>query len=133
MRKTLIILVLTLLPLSATAGTEQLSGQPYHITSIVPGQPWQMSIRMNNPDRTPMDLTGKVYLATINAAPPLVEDLYARFRTEVSMIHPGWLMLSLSAEQTESLRGKNCIWTLSTVPDIGKAQLITAGRVEVRK
>lgn len=132
----LIIALLILCTLGTATAAQQSTadGTPQHAISIIPGQPWIMKVVLKQADRaSAVDTFGKQFLATVNAAPPLQDQLYASMRVEVSMIEPGSVLLTLTPAQTESLRNKTAIWTLLYLPDVGGAQALGSGRVKVNK
>lgn len=134
MRNTVISILFVLFAAIAHAAPQSTAdGTPQHTIYITPGQPWQMRVVLRQADKiSPIETQYKHFLATVNSAPPLTESLYVTMKVDISYINPGELLLSLSGEQTASLRGKPAIWTLQYIPPIGGAQAVGTGKVEVK-
>lgn len=130
----ILYLCILLISLSGAAqATEPIVTGRYDIKTIIPGKEYKLLILAQSAPGVPSDTWGRFYIATINSNPPLKDELLARFYVETSVTTPGGFQLKLTPEQTTALAGKNGRWQLLLVPDIGGAQLLGFGSVEVKK
>lgn len=105
----------------------------WDIKNITPGKEYRLLMIIKNSAGVPNNTWGKVYFAAIFSTPPLIYEQYARFYVESISTIPGSIQIRLTPEQTKALAGKKGRWELLDVLDIGNAENIAYGTVEVKK